>query len=152
VPNAIARQEVQHEIETKLILSSDFKGWNISENFIAEKSLAHAPWEFGYAWGVNRPIRLAASPLDCNLCRENWRAGVEIYGETGTLDRFTLHGTSQYLARIVSWELPNGTTFRISPTFGLTDQAYRFMLRVGVSYEYPALGRRVKQFFQGGSQ
>ena len=152
VPNDIARRDIQHEIETKLILSSDFKGWNVSENFIAEKNLAHEPWEFGYAWGVNRPIRLPASPFECNLCGENWRAGVELYGGLGTVDRFTLHETSQYIAPIVSWELPNGTRFRISPTFGLTDNAYRFLLRVGVSYEFPSLGRRVKQFFRGGDR
>ena len=36
-PNSELRKEHAHEIETKLILSSDYKGWNISENFIAEK-------------------------------------------------------------------------------------------------------------------
>ena len=36
------------------------KGWNFSENFIAEKNLAGA-LEFGYAIGVSRPLRLAAS-------------------------------------------------------------------------------------------
>jgi len=40
--------------EFKLILSSNFKGWNISENFLAEKNLANAPWEFGYALGGSR--------------------------------------------------------------------------------------------------
>ena len=29
-PNSALRQRVDHELETKLILSSDFKGWNIS--------------------------------------------------------------------------------------------------------------------------
>src|SRR6202158_5449431 len=38
-PNSELRKEHAHEIEAKLILSSDYKGWNISENFIGEKNL-----------------------------------------------------------------------------------------------------------------
>jgi hypothetical protein len=30
------------------ILGSYFHGWTIAENFIAEKNVAHAPFEFGY--------------------------------------------------------------------------------------------------------
>jgi hypothetical protein len=150
--NGVARREIQREVETKLILSSDYKGWNMAENFIAEKNLAHAPWEFGYAWGLNRPLRLAASPSSCNICGENWRAGVEIYGGLGTVDQFTLRDTSQYIAPVLAWSLPSGTTLRISPTFGLTDNAYRFLLRLGVTYEFPGLGQRVKQFFHGAGR
>src|SRR5229473_4233131 len=51
-PTSISRQERKRELETKLILSSNVKGWNISENIIAEKNLTHAPWEFGYAAGI----------------------------------------------------------------------------------------------------
>ena len=58
-PNDEARQEHKHEAELKLILSSNLKDWNISENFIAEKNLGHAPWEFGYAVGATPP---AAQP------------------------------------------------------------------------------------------
>jgi len=46
-PNATARAEHLHEGELKLILSSNISDWNVSENFIAEKNLGHAPWEFG---------------------------------------------------------------------------------------------------------
>ena len=41
--NGVARREHKHEGELKLILSSNVKDWNISENFIAEKNLGHAP-------------------------------------------------------------------------------------------------------------
>src|SRR6266849_4716035 len=37
-PNAVARKEHVHELEFKLILSSTFKGWNLSENIIAAKN------------------------------------------------------------------------------------------------------------------
>src|ERR1700757_49041 len=36
--NADARADRQREIELRLILGSNFRGWNLSENFIAEKN------------------------------------------------------------------------------------------------------------------
>jgi len=148
-PNAVARQEIEHEVEARFILSSDFRGWNISENFIGEKNLAHEPWEFGYAVGISRPLGLAASPVQCNFCSENFRAGLEIYGGLGTADRFTLHNTSHYIAPVMAWSLPAGPTFSISPSFGLTDPAYGFILRMGVSYEFPGFGRAMRGLFTG---
>lgn len=148
-PNAVARQQVEREIETRLILSSDYKGWNISENFIGEKNLAHEPWEFGYAIGLSRPLGLAAAPFRCSFCPENFRAGLELYGGLGTADRFTFDGTSHYIAPVMAWSLPVGPTFTISPSFGLTDPAYGFILRLGVSYEFPGFGRVLREFFTG---
>jgi hypothetical protein len=148
-PNSIAAAETEHEVETRLILSSDFRGWNLSENFIGEKNLAHEPWEFGYAIGVNRSLGLAAAPFRCTVCPENFRAGVEFYGGLGTADRFTFHDTSQYVAPVVAWSLPDGPTFSVSPSFGLTDPAYGFVLRLGISYEFPGFGRSVRRFFTG---
>lgn len=147
-PNSETRQEHEHEIETKLILSSNFKGWNISENFIGEKNLGHEPWEFGYAAGVSRPLRLAATPRPCNFCRENFVAGAEMYGGLGTASAFTLSGTSHYVAPILAWQLPNGTTFTISPGFGLNDNSHRFLLRWRVSYEISGLGRKLRSVFR----
>ncbi|HXH51343.1 MAG TPA: hypothetical protein VNM47_18540 [Terriglobia bacterium] len=148
-PNGITRGEVEREVETRLILSSDYKGWNISENFIGEKNLAHEPWEFGYAIGISRPLGLAASPFACSFCPENFRAGLELYGGLGTADRFTFHDTSQYIAPVLAWSLPAGPVFRISPSFGLTDPAYGFILRLGVSYEFSGFGHAMRAFFTG---
>jgi len=39
VPKALLRKEVERSLEEKLILSSNIKGWNLSENFISEKAL-----------------------------------------------------------------------------------------------------------------
>jgi hypothetical protein len=79
--NAQGRARVERSLELKLILSSDVKGWNISENFISEKDLNESdPWEFGYALGVSRPLGLIASGTDCVFCRENMAAGAELYG------------------------------------------------------------------------
>ena len=139
-PVSVARREIEREIETKLILSSDFKGWNVSENFIAEKNMAAPdPWEFGYSFGANRPLALAASSRDCNFCRENFRAGIEVFGGLGDRHDFTLRETSHYIAPAVSWTLRNGTTLSFSPAFGLTVQSHRAFIRVGISYEFPAL-------------
>jgi len=147
-PNATANLSHTHELETKLILSSDYKGWNFSENFIGEKNLGHEPWEFGYALGVDRPLRLAATPQPCNLCRENIILGAEMYGGLGTVKAFTLSGTSRYVAPLVAWQLPNGVTFSLSPGFGLSDNAHRFLLRWGMSYEIGGFGRKLRSLFQ----
>ena len=147
-PNAEARAETKHEIETKLILGSYYKGWTIAENFIAEKNLGHAPFEFGYAAGVSRPLALAARPERCNFCPENFEAGVEVYGGLGTHQDIGFHGTSQYVAPTLAWTLANGTTFRVSPTFGVTDTSAGFLLRFGVAYEIGQFGRSARRLFR----
>ena len=146
-PNRDLRPERVREIETKLILSSNFRGWNISENFIAEKNLSNKPWEFGYAVGVSRPLALAARSRNCTFCRENFRAGLEVYGGLGEAQNFTVRGTSHYLAPLLSWELPSGTTIRFSPAFGLTGSSHRVLLRFGVAYEIGGSGRRLRKLF-----
>jgi len=133
--NAIARQEKKRELEAKLILGSNIRGWNTSENFIAEKNVRHAPFEFGYAAGVSRPLALAARGERCNLCPENFQVGVELYGGLGTHDDFGVRGTSHYIAPTVAWQLADGMIIKISPGFGITDQSAGFLLRFGVSYE-----------------
>lgn len=147
-PNRETRKERKHEIETKLILSSNYKGWNVSENFIAEKNLANEPWEFGYAAGVSRPLALAASSKVCNFCRENFSAGVEFYGGLGTWHEFGFSRTSQYVGPIVAWRLSNGTSLKISPNIGLTKNSHRTLIRISVSYEFPRFDRRLRQFLR----
>jgi hypothetical protein len=121
---------------------------HLSENFIAEKNLAHAPFEFGYALGVSRPLAMAASPERCNLCLENVQVGAELYGGLGTHERFGFAGTSQYFAPTVSLQLANGTTFKVSPGFGLTNTSAPFLLRFGVSYEISQFGRTAGRLFR----
>ena len=149
-PNSEARLEKQRELEAKLILSSYYKGWTIAENFVAEKNVAHAPYEFGYAAGISRPLRFAARPDRCNLCFENFQVGVEMYGGLGTHQDFGLRETSHYVAPVLAWTLANGTTFQISPGFGITETSARFLLRFGVSYEIAQFGRGVQNLFRGG--
>ena len=148
-PNDDSRQEKKREMEAKLILGSYYKGWTIAENFILEKNLRHAPWEFGYAAGISRPLALKARAEACNFCPENFQAGVEVYGGLGSHDAFGPRGTSQYVAPTLAWTLPNGTTFKVSPTFGVTDVSARFLLRFGISYEIAQVGRAVRNLFHG---
>ena len=150
-PNSEARVEKKREIEVKLILGSYYRGWTIAKNFIAEKNVAHEPFEFGYAVGISRPLALAARPDRCNFCAENFQAGVELYGGLGTHADFGLTETSHYLAPTVAWTLANGIRFSASPSIGLTDTSTRFLLRFGVSYEIEQFGRAASRLF-GGSR
>ena len=149
-PDDEARREKKREIEAKLILGSYFKGWTVAENFIAEKNVAHAPFEFGYAVGISRPLALTARAEHCNFCAENFQTGVELYGGLGTHQNFGLAGTSHYVAPTVAWTLANGTTFQVSPGFGVTRFSAPFLLRFGVSYEVAQLGQAVRSLLHGG--
>ena len=146
-PNSEARAEKKRELEAKLILGSYFKGWTIAENIIAEKNVAHEPFEFGYAVGVSRPLVLAAKTHRCNFCAENLQLGVEMYGGLGSYTDFGLRGTSHYVAPTATWTLANGATFRLSPGLGVTHPSTPFMLRFGLSYEIDEFGRAVSSLF-----
>jgi hypothetical protein len=147
--NAQGRSETERSLEMKLILSSNAKGWNISENFIAEKDLNESePWEFGYALGVSRPLALAASGKACVFCRENFSAGAELYGGLGDLDGFGLRATSHYLAPAVAFNIPRRPTVSFSPGFGLNANSVGVIYRVKVSYEL----QQISGWFRRGSR
>ena len=149
-PNGEARGDHDHELEMKLLLSSTFKGWNVALNPIFTKNLLPSePWEFGYAFGASRPLALKASPNRCNLCRENFIAGVEMYGGLGDAQSPGLHETSHYLAPVVAWNLPSDWTLRLSSGFGLNDNSHRLLLRWGVSREFSGFGEMVRHLFGG---
>ena len=149
-PNGVARREHSHELEMKLLLSKTFKGWNIAVNPLATKNLLPSePWEFGYAIGTSRPLALKASAKPCNFCRENFIAGIEMYGGLGDTVSPGLHETSHYLAPVVAWNLPSDWTVRLSPGFGLNDNSHRFLLRWGVSREFSGFGEMVGRLFGG---
>jgi hypothetical protein len=148
VPNWLAREDKKREIELKLILGSNVRGWNISENFIAEKNLAGDPWEFGYAVGVSRPLAMVASVHECVFCLEKFRAGAEMYGGLGDTDGFGTHLTSQYLGPTVNWTSPKGVTVSFSPQFGLNSYSIPVLMRFGVTYEI----QEVFDHFRRGSK
>ena len=105
-----------HEIEAKLILSSNVHDWNLSENFIVEKNLsADEGFEFGYSLGVSRPLSKLASGQECRFAW-NFRAWNSMAGWAVLTAGF--HETAHYLAPI-SWRVTDSSTFT-SPSFGLT--------------------------------
>ena len=130
----------------KLILSSNFKGWNVSENAIAEKNLDNSPWEFGYAVAASRALGLAARAQRCSFCRENFALGAELYGGLGDRHSFGLPDTSHYLGPVLTWNIPSGPSLRLSPNFGLNHNSNGFLFRFMISYEveqvFSKLGRK----------
>jgi hypothetical protein len=138
------RAEKEREAELKLILSSNFKGWNVSENFIAEKNLGPFSWEFGYALGASRQLALKARPDHCRFCPENFALGAELYGGLGERHSFGLNDTSHYFGPVASWNLPRGPSLRISPTFGLNGNSNRFLFRFMLAYEFDQFFSRVR--------
>jgi len=146
-PNSQTREEHEREIETKLILSSDIGEWNLSENFTGVKNVHEGRWEFGYAVGLSRPLA-AATGNRCTFCAERLAAGVELYGGAGEWGKFTLRGTSQYIAPLLVWSLPSETTIRISPGWGLTDQSVGSLFRIGISQEIDDVGHHISKIFR----
>ncbi len=148
--NAVLRKEHDHELEMKLLLSGTFKGWNVAVNPIVTKNLSPSePWEFGYAIGASRPLALKAAPDRCNFCRENFIAGVEMYGGLGDTQSPGLHDTSHYLAPVVAWNLPSDWTFRMSSGFGLNENSHRLLMRWGISREFSGFGEMVGRLLRG---
>lgn len=149
-PNSELRKASAHELETKLILSSQFHDWNIAENFIVEKNLSEDEgFEFGYALGVSRPLATLASGTECRFCRENFIAGVEMYGGLGSTLAFGLHDTAHYIAPVIGWQLSDNSSLRFSPSFGLSHGSNPLLLRVGYSYEVRGFGSKLSRLFGG---
>jgi hypothetical protein len=152
VPNADLNRTWNHELEIKLILSKDLKGWNVALNpYIAKNFSPNNPLELAYAVGVSRPLALKASPNRCSFCRENFIAGVEMYGGLGDTQILGLPDTSHYLAPVVAWNLPSGWTVRFSTAFGLNGDSHRLLVRWGMSREFPGFGEIVSHLL-GGSR
>lgn len=148
-PNSALRREKERALETKLILSSNTHHWNISENFIVEKNLSEAEgFEFGYALGVSRPLATLASPNPCRLCRENFTAGLELYGGLGSTDRFGFRDTAHYLAPVISWRFAGNSTLGFSPAFGLTHASSPVLFRISYAYEVENFRNRVAAMFR----
>ena len=140
-----------HEVEAKLILSSTVRDWNIAGNFIVEKNVSRGEgFEFGYAFGVVRPLATLASGAQCRLCRENFLVGLELYGGLGsTQDGFSIHDTAHYIAPVMSWQISENGSLRFSPSAALTHEGSPVLLRFGYSYEIRGFSNKIAQLFGG---
>jgi hypothetical protein len=150
-PLSSLRGEKARELEGKLILSSNLKNWNIAENFIVEKNFTEDEGvEFGYALGIYRPLATIASGNPCRFCRENFTAGLELYGGLGSTEQFGFRDTAHYIAPAIAWRVSENSTLRFSPGFGLTASSARNLLRFSYTYEIPGFGDAVRSMFRGG--
>jgi hypothetical protein len=140
--NAEARTNLERALELKLILSTNTHGWNFSENFIFEKTFNSEPWEFGYALGASRPMSLTATSRSCVLCRENFVAGLELYGGLGTGTSFGWGQTSQYLGPNILFNIPKGPSISFEPAFGLNANSVGILWRFKVSCEIEQIFNR----------
>ena len=149
-PNAELADKSAHELEGKLILSSTVRDWNLAGNFIAEKNLSAAEgFEFGYAAGASRALAKIASGADCRWCRENFSAGIEMYGGLGGTHDLSLHSTAHYLAPVIRWQVTDNSSLSFSPAIGLSGVSNPLLLRFGYSYEIQAFGRKVAALLGG---
>jgi hypothetical protein len=149
-PNRELRKLNNQELESKLILSSDVHDWNLAGNFIVAKNFSHSEGvEFGYSFGFFRPLGTIASGSNCRFCRENFSAGMEIYGGLGSTLGFGLNGTAQYAAPVVAWLISDNATLRFSPGVGLTHESSPVLFRFGYSYEIQGLGGKLSRLFGG---
>ena len=146
--NSLLTSEHAHELEGKLILSSDYHDWNISENFTLAKNFSESEGvEFDYAFGVARPLATLASGSNCRWCRENFILGAEIYGALGSTLDFGVRNTAHYIAPVISWAVGDNSTIRVSPGFGLTHESNPVLIRFGYSYELQNFGTRISRLF-----
>ena len=136
ISNGLLRKSVERAVEGKLILSSNFNGFNISENIIAEKNLSNEPWEFGYALAASHSLASSASVDVCRFCRQNFAAGAEVFGGLGTRYDFGWKGTSIYAGPTLSYNAPHNVTMTVGPEFGLNDNTAGVLWRAKVAYEF----------------
>ena len=139
-PNGEARREHQHEAELKLILSSNLKSWNISENFIAEKNLGHA------AMGVRLRGGRCPAPAQRRQRPRMHLLRREILGRRGGLRRPGRHGCAHPARHLALHRpahrlaAPKDMRLSFSPGFGLTRPASARVYRVGLAFELPQIG------------
>ena len=141
-PNAEARQDKERELELKLILGSNYRGWNISENIIAEKNLSNEPWEFGYAVGASRPLSSGGERAQLHVLRREVSSRSRNVRRIGRPLQFRTASDLALSGPLINWTAPNGMTFSFSPQFGLNDYSIPRLYRFGVSYEIDQLFSR----------
>ena len=136
IANGLLRSDVERSVEGKLILSSNFDGFNISENFIAEKNVSNEPWEFGYALGGSHPLAFHASSTRCRFCRQYFAVGGELFGGLGTRYDFGFNSTSIYAGPTIAYSAPRNLMITAGPEFGLNANSAAVLWRLKVAYEF----------------
>jgi hypothetical protein len=149
LPNGVTRKLHEHEVETKLIISRDHKGWNFAGNIMVAKPLSEEPWEFGYSLGASRPLSATDKDEHCVFCRRSITAGLEFYGGLGDSLSVGLQNTPQYLGPEIAWKLSERLAVKAGPHFGLTPSSQHVLVHFGVVYEIPDFNKRMSELFHG---
>ncbi len=145
--NAEARRIHGHELETKLILSRDHKGWNFAGNMIGVKDLGGGTWQFGYSLGASHSLSTTNSKMACVFCVRSLMAGLELYGGLGDAHSFGWQRTSHYLGPVISWQLSERLAVKAGPHFGLTNESQHALVHLAVIYDIPGFGKRLRELF-----
>jgi hypothetical protein len=156
LPLQVARNLPARTLEERAIVYHDWGRLNATFDFVSETNLEHWGNDFGYVWGVFRqspwdamhrmgmPARGTAPPM---LSLERVGYGLEMMGGLGNTAQFGFDWPreQQYLGPVVSYALSPDWSFRLEPTFGLSDVSDRFVLRMGVDYTIDNFLGRLKR-------
>lgn len=141
-------EEIEHEIETKLILSHDFSSnLNVAFNTIQEIKLDNGVWAFGYAAGLNyvfyRSFDASTAPAseagENNFGLNKLTLGLEAFGGLGdSVKGLTLSSdkTEQYAGIGLRADFTNDFHVGIGGAFGLTRDSEDAIVRFTAGYEF----------------
>ena len=163
-PLSVARNSPAHTFEQRAIVYHDWPRVNITFNFISETGLESHENDFGYAWGIFRQAewmgmsagkdmagkpgitRMPAPPV---LSLRRLGFGIEMIGALGNNHQFGFYWQrqQQYLGPVFNYALSPQWTFRVQPTFGLSDVSDPFVLRMGLQYSMDHFVHRLAHAF-----
>jgi hypothetical protein len=163
-PLALARRTPVRTFEQRAIVYHDWKRVNFTFNFISETGLDSHENDFGYAWGIFRQAEWmgmgpgkdmagmpgkAKMPVPPVFSLRRLGFGLEMMGALGNNHQFGFdwQRQQQYLGPVFSYALAPKWTFRLEPTFGLSDVSDPFVLRIGLEYSIDHFVHRLARAF-----
>jgi hypothetical protein len=146
------------------LMVEDWKRVNFTFDFISETGLESHENDFGYAWGIFRQAEwmgmsmgkdlagkpgMTKIPAPPALSLRRLGFGLEMIGALGNTHQFGFYWQRQqhYLGPVFSYALSPQWTFRLEPTFGLSDVSDPFVLRIGLAYSMDHFVRRLARAF-----
>ena len=139
-------EEVEHELETKLIIGHDLTSrLNVAFNTIQEVKFDNGVWAFGYAAGLNYDIYRSfedgafAGPHTGAFEIQKLTLGLEVFGGLGDSVRgLTLDPdkTEQYVGVGLRADFPNDVHLGIGGAFGVTSSSEDALLRLTAGVEF----------------
>jgi hypothetical protein len=150
-PLSVARNSAAHTFEQRAIVYHDWRRVSLSFNFINETGLESHENDFGYAWGIFRQAEwmgmspgkdmqgmpgMTRMPTPPVFSLRRLGFGLEMIGALGNDHQFGFYWQrqQQYLGPVFSYAFSPQWTFRLEPTFGLSNVSDPFVLRIGLEY------------------